>query len=130
MMTSQLADNRDDMRLLKLSRGVLEVEQFARRVITYTAKAQTLAGITNRRDKLDQRANELRSNILAIAKNPAAAPQRAKWTRQLDDFTSEGNKLGAQLADLEAKRLDQRIELENLLQELEITPPAPKASRP
>jgi len=224
-------DDRDELRLIKMSRGVLEVEQFARRTTTYTAKAQTLdtgftvlvrhsrsgwnyelatrpegtedlpdgylirlvvakgaregavtiveqtpsrstisiwnapaldllekllvqtelsadakkklkpiidrrrdlakieeqlAGLVERRNKLDQRANELRENLRAIAKNPQAGAQRAKWTKQLDEFSSEGNKLGVQLADLEAKRLDQRIELENALQDFEITPPAPK----
>ncbi len=235
MVTSQSTADSDDMRLVKMSRGVLEVEQFARRTTTYTAKAQTLAtgftllvrhpkagwnfaladrpvgtedvadgyltrlvvapnakegsltlveqtpsrtsisiwsapaigileklllagdldadarkklkpivdrrrevarideqitGLTERRNKLDQRANELRENIRAIQRNPQAGPQRAKWTKQLDEFTSEGNKLGAQLADLEAKRLDQRVELEDALQELEITPPAQPAKRP
>ena len=91
---------------------------------------EQIEGLTGRRDKLDQRANELRSNLVAIAKNPAAGSQRTKWTKQLEEFTTEGNKLGAQLADLEAKRLDQRIELENLLQELEITPPAAPAPKP
>ena len=224
-------DDRDELRLVKMSRGVLEVEQFARRTTTYTAKAQTLdtgfivlirhsrsgwnyelatrpegtedlpdgylvrlavpagkregaitvveqtpsrstisiwnapalevlekllvqvelgpdarkklkpiidrrrelakieeqlAGLAERRNKLDQRSNELRENLLAIAKNPQAGAQRAKWTKQLDDFTSEGNKLGVQLADLEAKRLDQRIELENALADFELTPPPPK----
>ncbi|MBP6835877.1 MAG: DUF4139 domain-containing protein [Kofleriaceae bacterium] len=231
MVSSAIADDRDEMRLIKMSRGVLEVEQFARRVTTYTAKAQTLedgytmlirhgktgwnyqlaerpdgtedlpdaylvrlvvakgkregaikvveqtpsrttisiwnepaigilekllvdaslgadtkkrlrpiiekrrevaryeeqiAGITDRRNQLDQRAGELRENLRAIAKNPAAGAQRAKWTKQLDDFASEGNKLGAQLADLEAKRLDKRVELEDLLQDLEVTGPSKK----
>ena len=72
------------------------------------------------------RASELRQNLVAIAKNPRAAEQRDKWTKQLDEFASEGNKLGAQLADLEAKRLDLRVELEDALESFELTPP-PKA---
>lgn len=231
MVAMSTSNDADEMRLIKMSRGVLEVEQFSRKVTTYTATAQTMDtgftllvrhskagwnfsladrpegtedlpdgyvarlvvpagkkegaltlveqtpsrtqisiwsqpaiellekllvageldadsrkklkpiidrrrevakleeqiyGVTEKRNKLDQRANELRQNILAIQRNPAAGAQRAKWTKQLDEFTTEGNKLGAQLADLEAKRMDQRIELENLLQDLEITPPAPK----
>lgn len=232
MVTSQVKDAQDDMRLVKMSRGVLEVEQFARRTTTYTARAQTMVdgylilvrhaktgwnyeladrpagtedlpdgylvrlavpkgkregtltlieqtpsrttlsiwdrpaldllekllvhadltpdakkklrpivdrrrelgkideqvqGLTERRNKLDQRANELRENLRAIAKNTRASEQRAKWTKQLDEFTGEGNKLGAQLAELEARRMDKRIELEDTLQELELNaPPAPK----
>ena len=85
---------------------------------------EQIRGLTQKRNQLDQRANELRQNLQAIAKNPAAGEQRAKWTKQLDDFTSEGNKLGAQLADLEAKRLDGRVELENALESFELTMPS------
>jgi hypothetical protein len=228
MVSSSVTSDRDEMRLIKMSRGVLEVEQFGRRVTKYTAQAQTLdtgftvlvrhgkaggnyelaqhpegtedlpdaylirlvvakgtregtititeqtpsrstltiwhapaldlleklivhaelgadakkklkpivdkrraiarieeqiAGLVERRNKLDQRAGELRQNLVAIAKNPRAAEQRDKWTKQLDEFASEGNKLGAQLADLEAKRLDLRVELEDALENFELTPP-------
>jgi hypothetical protein len=236
MVTSSIKDDREEMRLIKMSRGVLEVEQFARRATTYTVKSQTmdkgfsmlvrhsktgwnyslatrpegtedlpdaylvkvdvpsgqregtltvveqtpskssisiwdkpalevlekllvytdltpeakkklqpivdkrremakleeqLYGLTERRNKLDQRSGELRENIRSIEKNTQANAQRQKWTKQLDEFTSEGNKLGVQLAEIEAKRLDKRIELEDLLQDLELTaPPAPKKATP
>ena len=91
---------------------------------------EQLEGVAERRNKLDQRSGELRENLRAIAKNPKAAAQREKWTKQLDEFTSEANKLGAQLADLEAKRLDQRVELEDALQEFELVMPAPKTPPP
>jgi hypothetical protein len=84
---------------------------------------EQIAALTEQRNKLDQRAAELRQNLEAIAKNPKAATQREKWTKQLDEFTSDGNKLGAQLADLEAKRLDQRTELENAIEDLDFTVP-------
>ncbi len=236
MVTSSIKDDREEMRLVKMSRGVLEVEQFARRATTYTVKAQTmdkgfsmlvrhsktgwnyalatrpegtedlpdaylvkvdvpsgqregtltvveqtpskssisiwdkpalgvlekllvytdltpeakkklqpivdkrremakleeqLYGLTERRNKLDQRSGELRENIRSIEKNTQANAQRQKWTKQLDEFTSEGNKIGVQLAEIEAKRLDKRIELEDLLQDLELTaPPAAKKATP
>ena len=234
MVTSSTKDASDQMHLIKMSRGVLEVEQFARRSTTYTARAQTMKdgftvlirhpksgwnyqlidrpkgaedlpdgylvplvvkpgqktgsltvveqtpsrssmsiwdgpalgllesllissdltpelkkklrpvvdkrrelarideqiqGLTERRNKLDQRANELRQNIRAISKNNRAAPQRQKWTKQLDEFTSEANKIGADLASLEAKRMDKRIELEDTIQNLEITAPRSKRAR-
>ncbi|MBE7450933.1 MAG: DUF4139 domain-containing protein [Kofleriaceae bacterium] len=230
-VTSTTATDRDEHRLIKMSRGVLEVEQFSRRTTTYTAKAQTLdagftvlvrharaggsyvlaskhegleelpdayllrlvvapgsregtlavveqtptrttisiwnqpaldlleklvvhaelgadararlrpilekrravakldeqlRGLTERRNKLDQRANELRQNLAAIAKNPRAGAQRDKWTKQLDEFASEGNKLGAQLADLEAKKLDLRVELDDALDGFELVGPPAK----
>ena len=229
VVSSDASYDSDEMRLVKMSRGVLEVEQFSRRTTTYTVKAMTdddgftllirhakagggysltprpdgtedlpdgylvrlvvpagqregkltvveqtpsrtqisiwnapaidlldrllvdasigadtkkklrpivdrrrevakleeqITGLTAKRNQLDQRANELRANLAAIAKNPAAGEQRAKWTKQLDEFTSDGNKLGAQLADLEAKRLDQKVELENALESFELTMPA------
>jgi hypothetical protein len=230
-VTSSTKDDQEEMRLVKMSRGVLEIEQFARRSTTYSARARTpagaggstilvrhpkagwnyalvdkpagteeladgylvrlvlprgaregaitvveqtpsrstlsiwnrpaldlleklllhadltaplkaklkpvverrrelarieeqIAGLTERRDKLDQRAGELRENIRAIAKNRQADAQRSKWTRQLDDFATEGNKIGAQLAELEARRLDTRVELEDAVQDLDFTAPA------
>jgi hypothetical protein len=231
MVTSVAGDDRDDMHLVKMSRGVLEVEQFARRTTTYTVKAQTndagftvlvrhpklggtftlanrptgtedlpdaymvrlevakgsregslklveqtptrstitifdtvaidllerlvvhaevdaatlqklkpiidkrrelgkieeqISGLTEKRNKLDQRAGELRGNLEAIARNPQAFEQRKKWAKQLEDFTTEGNKIGSQLADLEAKRLDKRTELEDAVEALEITVPVKK----
>lgn len=229
MVSSTYKDDREELRLVKMSRGVLEVEQFARRVTTYTATSQTndkgfnvlirhsktssnylltdkpagtedladgylvplpvaaggregtititeqtpsrktisvfdrpaldllekllvhtdltpdarkklqpvvdkrralgkieeqIAGLTERRNKLDQRASEIRANILAIEKNNQANEQRQKWTKQLDEFNQEGNKLGAQLAELEAKRLDLKSETNDLLQDLDLTAPA------
>ncbi len=231
MVTSTPRDDSDEMRLVKLSRGVLEVEQFARRSTTYNVKAQTMDqgfsllvrhpkagwnysltsrpegtedladgylikmavpansregsitvveqtparftisiwdpsalvvlekiltvtevtpemrkklqpiidkrrevakldeqidGLRRRRDTLDQRSNELRRNLRSIEKNNEAKPQREKWTKQLEEFTAEGNKAGAQMAELEAKRLDARVAMEDLLQDLEFTAPERK----
>jgi hypothetical protein len=236
MVSSTVKSDREEMRLIKISRGVLEVEQFARSVTTYTVKSQTLdsgftllvrhgktgwnyslatrpegtedvtdgylvpikvaagsregtisvteqtpsksslsiwerpalelleklmlatdltpeirkrlqpivdrrrelgkieeqlSGLTEKRNKLDQRASELRANIQAIEKNTQATAQRQKWTKQLDEFTQEGNKLGAQLAELEAKRLDARNDLQDLLSDLDLTAPtAPAPKKP
>ncbi len=234
MVTTSVRDDREEMRLIKMSRGILEVEQFARRATTYTTKSQTLDkgftvivrhpksgwnyelaerpegtedlpdgwhiklsvpagkressitvveqtpskssisiwdkpalgllekllvatdlpgdarkklqpivdkrreigrleeeiwGLTEKRNKLDQRSAELRENLRSIEKNTQANAQRQKWTKQLDEFTSEGNKIGAQLADLEAKRLDKRIEMEDLLQDLDLTAPPSSGKR-
>ena len=87
---------------------------------------EQISGLTEKRNKLDQRAGELRGNLEAIARNPQAFEQRKKWAKQLEDFTTEGNKIGSQLADLEAKRLDKRTELEDAVEALEITVPVKK----
>ena len=69
-----------------------------------------------------------RQIILEVQKRQHSDSQRYEGTLEV---TSEGNKLGAQLADLEAKRLDQRVELEDALQEFELVmPDKPAAPKP
>jgi len=231
MVTSAVTSDSDEMRLVKLSRGVLEVEQFARRKTVYTTKAQTLDkgftvlirhskagyayelanrpeatedlpdaylvrlavpagkregtlelveqtpsrrsisiwdkpalgllerlyiatdllpdakaklqpivdkrreiatfdekldGLTRQRNQLDQRAAETRENLEAIEKDKNAGALRQKLTKRLEEFTNDGNRIGRELVELESKRLERRIELEDLLQDLDLTAPAPK----
>lgn len=232
MVSSTSKYDGDEMRLVKISRGVLEVEQFSRRTTTYTVKAQTMNdgfrmlirhaktgynyeltprpegtedlveaylvpiaveagkregsitvveqtpskssisiwdapalgvlekllvatdllpeakkklqpivdkrrdvakidervdGLVRQRQQLDQRASETRANLQSIEKNQTAAALRAKLTKMLDDFASEGNRIGKEIVELETKRLEHRIELEDLLQNLElVAPPKPK----
>jgi phage shock protein A len=84
-------------------------------------------GLVRQRQQLDQRASETRANLLSIEKNQTAAALRAKLTKMLDDFASEGNRIGKEIVELETKRLEHRIELEDLLQNLElVAPPKPK----
>jgi hypothetical protein len=229
MVSSTSKYDGDEMRLIKISRGVLEVEQFSRRTTTYTVKAQTMNdgfrmlvrhaktgynyeltprpegtedlveaylvpitveagkregsltiveqtpskssisiwdapalgvmekllvatdllpeakkklqpivdkrrevakidervdGLVRQRQQLDQRASETRANLLSIEKNQTAAALRAKLTKMLDDFASEGNRIGKEIVELETKRLEHRIELEDLLQNLELVAPS------
>ena len=231
LVTSTQKYDGDDMRLVKISRGVLEVEQFGRRSTTYTVKAQSiddgykllvrhpkagwnyelstrpegtedladaylvpidvakgtregsvtvveqtpsrtqisiwdkpalelleklvlytdltpeartklqpiidkrrdigkideqLDGLRRQRAELDQRANETRQNLEAIQKDPGAAALRTKLTKRLDEFSNDGNKLGRDIVELESKRMEKRIELEDLLQDLDLTAPPPK----
>ncbi len=231
MVTSTQKYDGDEMRLVKISRGVLEVEQFGRRSTTYTVKAQTmddgfkilvrhpkagwnyelatrpdgtedladaylvpisvskgtregtitvveqtpsrtqisiwdkpalelleklvlytdllpdakkklqpivdkrreigkideqLDGMRRQRAELDQRANETRQNLEAIQKDTGAAALRQKLTKRLDEFSADGNKLGRDIVELESKRMERRIELEDLLQDLDLTAPPPK----
>jgi hypothetical protein len=231
MVTSTQKYDGDEMRLVKISRGVLEVEQFGRRSTTYTVKAQTmdtgfkvlvrhpkagwnydlatrpdgtedlpeaylvpipvakgsregtitvveqtpsrtqisiwdkpalelleklvlytdllpdakkklqpivdkrreigkideqLDGMRRQRAELDQRANETRQNLEAIQKDTGAGALRQKLTKRLDEFSNDGNKLGRDIVELESKRMERRIELEDLLQDLDLTAPPPK----
>ncbi len=231
MVTTSSKYDGDEMRLVKISRGILEVESFGRKVTTYTAKAQTmndgfhvlvrhpkagwnyelaerpegtedlpdaylvkidvppgkregsltvtektpsrreisiwdspalplleklvlatdltpeiraklqpivdrrraigkideqLDGLRRQRDVNDQRANETRQNLESIQKDSAAAALRSKLTKRLDDFSNEGNRIGRDMAELERQRMEQRIELEDMLQDLDVLAPAPK----
>ena len=236
LVTSTSKYDGDEMRLLKISRGILEVEQFGRRSTTYSAKAQTLdkgftvivrhpksgysyelaprpegtedladaylvkvavpagsregsltvveqtpsrtslsiwdkpalelleklmlatdllpdsrkklqpivdarrevakideklEGLVKQRQQLDQRADETRRNLDAIQKDQAAAPLRQRLTKRLEEFASEGNKLGREIVELENKKMEKRISLEDLLQDLElVAPPAPPRKGP
>lgn len=236
LVTSTSKYDGDEMRLVKISRGILEVEQFGRRSTTYTAKAQTLdkgftvlvrhpksgysyelaprpegtedladaylvkvpvaagsregsltvveqtpsrtsisiwdkpalelleklmlytdlvpdakkklqpivearrevakideklEGLVKQRQQLDQRADETRRNLDAIQKDQAAAPLRQRLTKRLEEFASEGNRIGREIVELENKKMERRIALEDLLQDLDLTaPPPPKKGAP
>ena len=87
---------------------------------------EQLDGLRRQRDVNDQRANETRQNLESIQKDQAASGLRQKLTKRLEDFSNEGNRLGRDMAELERQRLEKRIELEDMLQDLEILAPAPK----
>ena len=77
--------------------------------------------------ELDQRANETRENLDSIKKDPAAGALRAKLSKRLAEFASDGDRIGRQVVELQTKRMSLRIELEDLLQNLDLTaPPAQK----
>jgi hypothetical protein len=77
--------------------------------------------------ELDQRANETRQNLDSIKKDPAAGALRAKLSKRLAEFASDGDRIGRQVVELQTKRMSLRIELEDLLQKLDLTaPPASK----
>ena len=82
-------------------------------------------GLKRQQIELDQRANETRENLEAIKKDPAAGALRAKLNKRLDDFTKDGDRLGRKIVELNSQRLEKKITLEDLLQNLELE--APKA---
>jgi len=76
-------------------------------------------------NELDQRARETRENLKAIQKDKAAGALRAKLGKRLEQFTSDGDKLGREVVELQTKRMEIRIRMEDALQDLDLTAPAP-----
>ncbi len=80
-------------------------------------------GLKRQQVELDQRANETRANLEAIKKDPAAGALRAKLNKRLDDFTADGDRIGRKVVELQSQRLEKKIALEDLLQELDFEAP-------
>lgn len=93
---------------------------------------EQIDGFRRQRDVLDQRAQETRQTLVSIEKDksPTAAALRVKLTKRLEDFGKDGDKLGRDMAELESKRLEKRIEMEDALQNLEISAPSGKSATP
>ncbi len=70
------------------------------------------------------RAEETRDNLAAIQKDPRAGDLRQRLSKRLEEFTSGADKIGRQLVELQSKRMEKRIELEDRLQTLDLTAPA------
>ena len=49
--------------------------------------------------ELDRRAQETRSNLEAIKKDPRATSLRAKLSKRLDEFTRDADKIGRQVVE-------------------------------
>jgi len=88
-----------------------------------------IEGKTRTRGELDQRAQETRSNLEAIKKDPAAGALRKRLSDRLDQFAKDGDKLGRDLVELQTKRTEKKIALEDIMQNLELTPKEPLAPK-
>jgi hypothetical protein len=82
------------------------------------------------RTELDQRANETRHNLDAIQKDAAAAALRGRLTKRLEQFTNDGDKVGREIVELQNKRMEMRIELEDALQNFDYTAPVQPQPKP
>ncbi|HWB74479.1 MAG TPA: hypothetical protein VG755_05980, partial [Nannocystaceae bacterium] len=82
-----------------------------------------IEGLKRQQVELDQRATETRANLEAIKKDPAAGSLRAKLNARLDDFTKDGDKIGRKVVELNSTRLEKKIALEDLLQNLDFEAP-------
>jgi hypothetical protein len=86
-----------------------------------------IEGKTRTRAELDQRAKEARANLEAIRKDPAAAELRKRLGDRLDQFTKDADKLGRDLVELQTRRTEKKIALEDAMQNLELIPKEPLA---
>jgi len=82
-----------------------------------------IEGLQAQRESLDQRASETRRSLLAITKDPAAGALRRKLNKRLEEFTSEADRVGREIVELQSKRLEKKIELEDLLQNFDLRAP-------
>ena len=79
-------------------------------------------GLHRQVDKLEDRAEETRKDLESLQKNKSAKAKqlRAKLVKRLDEFSSEAASVGREILELENQRLEQVIELEDLLENLDL----------
>ncbi len=82
-----------------------------------------IAGKKKQQVELDKRAEETRRNLEAIKKDPKATKLRGELNKRLDEFTKEADKLGREIVELNSKRLEKKIALEDLLQDFDLKAP-------
>lgn len=88
-----------------------------------------IEGKTRTRRELDQRAQETRANLEAIKKDPAAGALRKRLSERLDQFAKDGDKLGRDLVELQTRRTERKITLEDAMQNLDLVPKEPLAPK-
>ncbi len=112
-----------------LTMGNLSAES-RQKLTPIVARRQEIGKIESRIEELksqqgeiDQRAAETRRNLEAIKKDAAANALRAKLNKRLEQFASDGDRLGREVVELQTKRMELRIELEDTLQNLDWSAP-------
>ncbi len=125
-----------DTRVLPLLEGILAQGSLDRGIRTKlepivklrqeVARIDTeIEGKTRTRSELDQRAQETRANLEAIKRDPAAGTLRKTLSDRLLQFAKDGDKLGRDLVELQTRRTEKKIALEDLMQNLELLPKEP-----
>jgi hypothetical protein len=74
--------------------------------------------LKKRQRELDQRANQTRQNLEAIKKDKAAGRLRGRLNKRLDSFTKEGDKLGRKVVELTSQRLEKKIAIDELIEDI------------
>jgi hypothetical protein len=90
-------------------------------------------GLRRQQAELESRAYQTRENLDAIKKDSAANALRKKLSARLEEFSSEADALGRKIVELESKRLERKIELEDMIQDLDLrapSTPGPAAAQP
>jgi hypothetical protein len=88
-------------------------------------------GLRRQQRELDARADQMRQNLDAIKKDPAATDLRRQITQRLEEFAQEGNRMGRDIVSLTSQRLEKKIAIDDALRTLSLTAPAPTpAARP
>ena len=88
-----------------------------------------IEGKVRTRAELDQRAEETRANLEAIKKDPAAGALRKRLSDRLEQFAKDGDKLGRELVELQTKRTEKKVTLEDAMQNLDLAPAQPIAPK-
>ncbi len=81
-------------------------------------------GLRRQQGELHERAEQTRRNLDAIEKDPAARDLRTKLNKRLEEFSTDADALGRKIVELESKRLESKIELEDLLVDIDLRAPA------
>jgi hypothetical protein len=81
-------------------------------------------GLRRQQAELESRAYQTRENLDAIKKDAAANALRKKLSTRLEEFSSEADALGRKIVELESKRLERKIELEDMIQDLDLRAPS------
>jgi chromosome segregation ATPase len=88
-------------------------------------------GLRRQQSELEQRADQTRRNLEAIKKDPAANDLRKRLNDRLDEFSRDADAKGRKIVELESKRLERRIELEDMIQDIDLrSPKTPGAAKP
>lgn len=79
-----------------------------------------IEGLRRQVEELDRRAEATRKSLEAIKKDPKAGALRARLSKRLDEFVRKGDALSRRIVELESRRLEKKIELEDRIQDLVI----------
>ena len=93
-------------------------------------------GLQKQQTELDERSSETRRNLLAIQKDNSAqaAALRRKLQQRLDDYGKDADRIGREIVTLQSERMEKKVALEDLIQNLDLSAPdqpaKPKAPAP
>lgn len=75
-----------------------------------------LGSLEQQRTQIDQRADETRASLKSIDKDKRAGALRGRLQGRLEELVKEGDAIGRRVVELQSKRLELKIELEDLIE--------------